>query len=661
MTAALPRRVMAALALVAVSATTALAQTTTQDLKRMSLEDLTAIEVSTVSRTPEPTNSVPAAVFVITQEDIRRSGATTLPEVLRLAPGIQVARIDASRYAIGMRGFADRLARSMLVMMDGRAVYSPLFAGTYWEVQDTLLPDVERIEIIRGPGGTLWGANAVNGIINIITKSAADTEGLLVTADLGSDPRGLVGVRFGGAAGANGKLRAYLKAFQRDAELHSDSLDYDAWHMVQGGFRGDWSFAGARTLTIQGDAYGVGLGQKVTLFTETPPYSETSVRTSPLSGANVLARWSGPGGRHGRFQLQTYYQRTSRDEIPVAEARDTFDLDFQHRRRLLTRHDIVWGAGYRFTDGRIRAVAPSQFFPDDRADSLYSAFVQDDVAIVSDRLRAIVGFKVEHNAYSGVEFQPSGRLAWTLNPRHTFVWSATRAVRTPSRVETDYTTGSVANPAVPTFVRLLPNDAFESEKVTAYEMGYRLRPAGALYVTLSAFFNDLDDTLSTELLTSFVEPAPARLILPVTFANGLHGNSHGLEVTSDVRPAPWWRLTANYSYLRIQMTRNPGSTDVQERRYEGQSPRHQVQLQSSLDLPGRLELDWRLRYVSELSSAVDAYATSNVRLSWPLTAGLAVSVVGQDLHAPHHLEWPASGGVTVQVRRSGYVGLTWRR
>ena len=646
------------------SSTTASGQTGPRELKRMSLEELMAIEITTVSRVPERTAAVPAAVYVITQDDIRRSGATSLPEVLRLAPGIQVARLDASRYAIGMRGFADRLARSMLVLVDGRAVYSPLFAGTYWEVQDTLLEDIERIEVIRGPGGTLWGANAVNGIINIVTKQAGDTQGTLVTANLGSNAFGPVGVRYGGSAGSRFRFRAYGKAFQRDAQFHPDDVDYDDWRMIQGGFRGDWSLPRSRTVTVQGDAYAVRLGQRVALPTLTPPFARVSTRDAPLSGGNLLARWSGPVGGQGAFQLQTYYDRTSRDELPVAETRDTFDVDFQHRRHLWTRHDLVWGLGYRVTAGRISAVQPTAFSPEDRSDNLYGAFVQDDIALVPERLRVIFGTKVEHNAYSGFEIQPSGRIVWTLDSANTLVASVTRAVRTPSRVETDYTTTSLANPAIPAFVRLRPNQEFRSEELVAYEMGYRARPVDRLYVTFSGFHNQLENALSTELLASFVEtaPPPPRLILPVTFANGLTGKSYGLEVAGDVRPATWWRWTANYSYLQIEVSRKPGSADVsQERRYEGLAPHHQVQIRSSLDLPRGFEFDWFLRYTSELTAGpVPAYTTSNARLSWQAAPRLEVALVGQDLHQPRHLEWPSGAGANVQVQRSGYVSVTWR-
>jgi iron complex outermembrane receptor protein len=646
-------------------ATEVLAQPTVEDLKRLTLEDLISIEVSTVSRMPERTTVAPAAVYVITQEDIRRSGASSLPEVLRLAPGVQVARIDASRYAVGMRGFADRLARSMLVLVDGRAVYSPLFAGTYWEVQHTLLDDIERIEVIRGPGGTLWGANAVNGIINIVTKAAQDTQGVFVRAAAGSEPHGLLGVRFGGAAGPSFHYRIYAKAFDRGAQFQPAGLEYDDWRMVQSGFRGDWLLPASRSLTLQGDVYAVRLGQRTSLTSYTPPFARVGSRTAPLSGGNVLARWAGPTGTGRTFQLQTFYDRTNRDEVPVAEVRDTFDVDFQYRHPLSASHELVWGVGYRVTAGRITAIAHSAFLPPDRTDHLVSAFVQDEVALVRDRLRVSFGTKLERNAYSGVEFQPSGRLTWSLNPAHTIVASVTRAVRTPSRVETDYTTTSLADPATPAFVRLLPNPEFEAERLVAYEAGYRVRPVGPVYVTVSAFYNHLDNVLSTDLLPAFFEttPPPNRRILPVTFRNGLQGNSHGVELTGEVRPLPWWRWTAGYSFLRIQMTRKQGSTDVsQERRYEGLSPRHQVQVRSSLDLPKEVALDWFFRYVSALPAGpIPEYGTSNLRLAWPIGTGFELAVVGENLHRRRHVEWPSGAGANAQVERSVYVNLTWRR
>jgi iron complex outermembrane receptor protein len=634
---------------------------TTQELKRMSLEDLLKIEVTTASRTPEPTSNVAAAVFVITQEDIRRSGATSIPQVLRLAPGLQVARINGGAWAIGIRGFADRLARSVLVLIDGRAVYSPLFAGTYWENQDTLLADVDRIEIIRGPGGTLWGANAVNGIINIITKSATNTRGVYVNAGGGSEDRGFSSFRYGANSGS-GNIRGYFKALDRGPAFHADDNNFDGWRSGQAGFRGDWGLSPDRTLTIQGDAYYGRLGERATVALYTPPFSQTTNVDAPISGANVLARFVSDAAAGDSFQLQAYYDRTNRDEIPIAEDRDTGDLDFQHTLRRWQRQTVTWGAGYRVSSGRITAVAPSAIEPVRRTDNLFSAFVQDELVLAPNRLGLAIGSKFEHNSYSGFEMQPTVRALWTITSANT-VWAAvTRAVRTPSRVETDYTTTSLVSAATPTFVRLLPNPAFDSEKLVAYEAGYRLRPGDRLYLTASAFFNHLTDTLGTDLLTSFVEAGqPPRLILPVDFANSLHGNSQGIELTSDYRPTTWWRVTGNYSYVFVSMSRNPGSRDVsQERHYEDAIPNHQVQAGSSFDVSD-WSFDWMFRRVSELKSpTVAAYNASDVRIGWRMTPRLELSLVGQDLFDAHHVEWPSSGA-NVAVQRGVYAAVTWRR
>lgn len=656
-------RVVAAAFVAVLAAVSASAQTPSpQDLKRLSLEELLRVEISTVSRVPEPSTSVPAAVFVLTPDDIRRSGATSLPEILRLVPGMQVAQQDAARYAIGIRGFADRLSRSMLVLIDGRAVYSPLFAGTYWEVQDTMLQDIERIEVIRGPGGTLWGANAVNGIVNIITKRAADTQGTLVTATAGSSLRGPVGIRYGGRAGAQGSFRAYAKAVDREPQFHADGAAYDTNDMVQGGFRADWTLGPSRSVTLQSDIYRAGLGQVVSETLTAPPFTQVSTRDADLSGGNLLARY-GAHAFGGDYQVQTYYDRTRRDERPVGETRDTLDVDFQQRRRAGTRHDIVWGAGYRVTRGRIRAVSPTAFVPDERTDNLYTAFAQDDYAVAPNRLRLIVGTKFEHNDYSGFEVQPSARTIWTIDSANTVFAAVTRAVRTPSRVETDYTTTSLAVASVPAFVRLLPNPAFVPEELTAYELGYRVRPVSRLYLTASSFINDLQHAESTELLPAVVEstPPPARVILPVMFANGLHGHSYGLELTSDIRPVSWWRATVNYAFLRIQMTRNPGSVDVsQERRDEGLSPHHQLQIGSSLDLPGRTSFDWFFHFNSQLPAGpVPAYGMSTLRFAWQPRPQLDVALIGENLQSGHHLEWPAGAGGNVQIERRAHLTVTW--
>ncbi len=654
---------LAAGCVLALGAANARAQTT-QDLKRMSLEELLNVDVTTVSRAPEPTMSVPAAVFVITADDIRRSGAQSIPEALRLAPGVQVARINAGTWAIGMRGFADRLARSMLVLIDGRAVYSPLFAGTYWETQDTLLEDVDRIEVIRGPGGTLWGANAVNGIINIITKPASATAGTLASAGAGSSERGFLGVRYGGRAGEAWNYRVYGKAFDRTSQFHSDGLDFDGLRLGQGGFRADWNPTSRRGVTLQGDVYDARLGERPTVTSYTAPYANTSDLDAPLSGGDLLTRWSDGLGRAGSFQLQAYYSRTSRSELPVTEKRDTADLDFQQRPPRWRGHQITWGAGYRVTSGDIVAVAPTAFFPPRRTDNLFSWFAQDELSVVP-RVRVTLGSKFEHNGYSGFEVQPSIRLLWTPTARQAAWAGVTRAVRTPSRVETDYTTTSLVSATGPVFVRLIPDPAFVPEKLTAYQAGYRVQPAAPMFLSLASFYNRIDDVLSTEATPAFTEPAadPVRVVIPVTFGNGLEGASYGAELSADVRPGARWRLTGSYSLLVIQLSKKPGSGDVsQERRNEGQSPRHQLQVQSSVDLPRGWMIDAFLRHISRLpASQVPAYTTFDLRAAWRATPALEVALAGQDLGQAHHLEWPSGASANIEIRRSAYLSITWRR
>ena len=513
--------------------------------------------------------------------------------------------------------------------------------------------------MIRGPGGTLWGANAVNGIINIITRNAKDTQGTLVDVGGGSEDRAFGSARYGGTSGAL-SYRAYGKAFDRAPEFHADGNNYDGFRGGQGGARADWSLANQRTLTIQGDAYDLRLGERPSVTSYTPPFSQATNLDAPLSGGNVLVRYAG-----SNFQLQTYYDRTNRDEIPVAEDRDTADVDFQQTLRSGRRNTLTWGAGYRITSGRIRAIPPTAFTPNDRTDQLYSAFGQDEIVLSPNRWRLTLGAKVEHNDYSGFEIQPSARLLWTPDRKDVLWASVTRAVRTPSRVETDYTTASLATTApLPTFVRLLPNPDFVPEELIAYELGYRARPIDRAYVTVSAFYNDLQHTLSTELLTAFVEttPPPVHLILPVDFANGLHGNSQGVEMTGEVRLASWWRLTGNYSYLYVAMSRNPGSRDVsQEKHYEGAIPRHQVQAGSSFDV-ARWSFDWLFRYVSDLpASSVPSYSASDIRVGWRLNSHVELSLVGQDLFDDHHLEWPSGSGANIEIQRSVYGRLTWRK
>jgi iron complex outermembrane recepter protein len=631
------------------------------DLKRLSVEQLMEVEVTSVSRKPQRREEAAAAIFVITQEDLRRSGATTLAEALRMAPGVHVARATSDDWAVGIRGFTSRLSRSMLVLIDGRSVYTPLFAGVYWQVQDTLLEDVDRIEVIRGPGGTLWGANAVNGVVNVITKSAADTHGQLVVAGGGSEERAFGGARHGGRVG-DVHYRVYGKGFERDAAFSRDVRDYDGWAMGQGGFRADWLPAGPDRVTVQGDYYGGEAGSRAVRTTIEPPSIGVRVRDIDLAGGNVLGRWQHAFTGGSATALQLYYDRTDRHDVNFEEERDTVDLDFQHRIPV-GPNEVVWGLGYRVSSGRADAVSSLTVTPKQRTNHLVSGFLQNELVLLDDRLHLIAGSKLEWNDYSGVEIQPNARVLFEPAPRHALWAAVSRAVRTPSRVEQDLEADTLVDPATPIFARLIGDGRFKSETVLAYELGYRVQPRDDLSIDLAAFYNDYDDLLSAELGTPFLEPTSTgeRTIVPVFFRNRLQGDVYGVELAVEARPASWWRLAASYAYLQVDLSPDPGSRDVTGPSVEGSSPHNQVMLRSLLDLPHRVELDATVRYVDNVAAQdVDRYIELDLRLGWRATPNLEVSVVGQNLAQNHHAEFGTDGGPPVEIQRGLYGKVVWR-
>jgi iron complex outermembrane receptor protein len=634
------------------------------DPTQISLEDLLKIEVVSITKRPESRAEVAAAVYVITQDDIRRSGVTSLPEALRLAPGVQVAHIDANKWAIGVRGFASRLSRSLLVLIDGRSVYSPLFAGVYWEVQDTLLEDVDRIEVIRGPGGTIWGANAVNGVINIITKRAQEIQGGLLVAGGGSEEQGFGGVRYGGNIGENLFYRVYGKAFNRDAAFHGTGSDFDDWRMGQAGFRLDWDGHHGDTITAQGDIYTGDAGQRAVLTTFAPPFRTTVEADADLAGGNLLGRWQRVFSPASDLSVQLYYDRTYRREPTFRESRDTFDIDVQHHFRIPWQQEIRLGFGYRLTSDDTAAVPTIVFTPSGRTDQLFSTFVQDEIRLLAEQLRLIIGSKFEHNDYSGFEFQPSVRLAWILALQHT-AWAAfTRTVRTPSRVEHDLSATGLLDPGTPTFVRVLGSTAFVSEKLLAYELGYRVQPMSRLFLDVATFYNRYTDLLSLEPGTPFPEamPPPAHIIVPLLIRNGLHGEGYGVELAAEWQPFDWWRVSGVYSYLHLNLTRDKDSLDASTvRSTEGSSPTHQLSLRSFLSLPWHLEFDLVGRYIDYLpSQGVASYLTLDIRLGWRPLPPLTIAVVGQNLLMNHHAEFSGGSSGITEIERSVYGKVVWR-
>ncbi len=501
-------------------------------LKRLSLDQLMNIEVMSVSRRPEHLFETPSAIQVITQDDIRRSGATSLPEALRLASNLQVAQVDARQWAISARGFNSTTANKLLVLIDGRTVYTPLFSGVFWDVQDVLLSDVDRIEVISGPGATLWGANAVNGVINVITKDAKETGGLLVTGGGGSELRGLGSARYGGGLGAHANYRIYGKAFSRDATLLPNGQDTtDGWHMGQGGFRLDWEASAGDRLSLLSDWYGGRIAQ--------PSPGHIAV-----SGGNVIAKWAHPISAKSELTVQAYYDRTHRD-IPgtFGEDLDIYDIDVQHRAAVHARHNVVWGAGYRLMNDRVVNTAALAFLPPHVARQWFTAFAQDEIALASDRLHVTLGTKIEHNDYTGFEIQPSGRVNWTFSPSRTLWAAISRAVRTPSRIDRE-----LYAPGQPPYY-LAGGPDFRSENELAYELGYR-HQQGALVLAFASFYSRYHGLRSLEQVNP---PNPT----PIVIANGQHGESYGAEATASYRITDDWQLHAGYTELRVHIWPNP--------------------------------------------------------------------------------------------------------
>ena len=644
------------------------------DLTELSLEELMEIEIISASKKEEKLFEAAAAVYVITQEDIRRSGVTNVPEALRMVPGMQVACIDANKWAISSRGFNDLFANKLLVLMDGRSVYTPVFSGVFWDMQDVLVEDVERIEVIRGPGATLWGANAVNGIINILTKNAKDTQDGLVSLGVGSEERGFGGVRHGGKLGEDVYYRVYAKYLNRDHFVDvSGEEAADGWDVLQGGFRMDWEVSGSNLLTLQGDVYGGDVGQIYSFVTSLePPYVRTFDFDTPMGGRNVLGRWEHVFSEAQDIALQLYYDRTEREEAVVEAIVNTFDVDFQHRLGIGDRQELVWGFGYRLIQDEIDGTFTVSLDPESRDYQLINAFVQDEIALVEDRLRLTLGSKLEHNDYTGFEIQPNARLLWMPHERHT-VWTAvSRAVRTPSRAEDDMRVVILASPPgvlfpdTPTgLVVLMGNRDFASEELLAFELGYRAHPTDWLLLDIATFYNVYDKLRTFEPDTPFIEtvPAPEHLVVPVFAKNEMNGETYGVEFASDWRVMDWWRLRAAYTYLQMQLRLDRDSGDTMSEGVEEASPDHQFSLRSMMDLPRSLELDLGCRYVDDLSTLnVKGYLSFDVRLGWKPRKSIELSFVGYSLLDDHHPEFKPKLTyiLPTEVERGVYGAIGWR-
>lgn len=628
----------------------------------LDIDALAAIRVTSVSKKPEAPFLAPSAISVITREDIRRSGHRTIAEALRMVPGMQVARINSSNWAVSARGFNSDFANKLLVLIDGRNVYNPIFAGVYWDVQDVMLEDVDRIEVIRGPGATLWGANAVNGVINVVTSSAKETQGGLVSAGGGLEERGFAAARYGGRLG-DAFYRIYLKYDDRDGFEDPEGRDIDDdWRMARAGFRIDRAIPERRSMRLSGEVFHQDAGQTAIALEPIFPVTE---RDGEAAGGHVIGRWEEQLGEGAVFSTQAYVDVFRRNRIVADEDREAYDLELQYRRPLGEGREITLGGGYRHLSDSLDGTPRIALTPSSRETDLYSGFVQVEQKLLDDRLRLIAGTKLEHNDFTGFEVQPSGRVSFAIDDGR-MVWGAiSRALRTPARADSGISVPIAVLPGegeIPAVLTVVGDTRIEAEKLVAYEIGYRWRAGRRLLFDLTGFYNDYEDLVTFATGEEpFVRPGPPRpfLVVPLRLRNGLDGETFGAEAAATWEPVDVWRGIAAYSWLDTDVE-VPGSASAESS--AGGSPQHQLSLRSELDLSDRLELDGALYYVDTLSSGgIGSYVRLDVRLGWRPRPDLELALVGQNLGDPGHVEFDSPGvQPRTEIQRAVYAKVVWR-
>ena len=640
------------------------------DLTNASLEDLMNIEVVSVTKTEQKLSRTASAVFVVTQEDIRRSGALNIPDLLRMVPGIDVAQIDANTWAISARGFNARFANEMFVMVDGRSVYTDTFGGVFWDVLNLPLDDIERIEVIRGPGGSVWGANAVNGVVNIVTKKASETRGVLLTSGGGNVQQGFGTVQYGGNLGDSTQFRAYTSYFNSNHFPGISDVDGgDGWHSLQGGFRTDSSVTSKDNLAFQGVIYVNREGQpSYTLPSVTTPTTIPIELRVNLDGGFVEGTWNRQYSPHSDTTLQFSYDQYERND-QLRDARRTFDLTFQHHLRIADRHDLVWGLEFRDSSSSTDGNLFISLVPPVRHTQLYGMFAQDDISMLDDQLHVMLGTKLEDNYYTGFNLMPSARAAW-MPTRNQTLWAAVSdAVRSPADLDTGIRAGisTFREPdGTPAVVTLTGNPKLDDEALIAYELGYRRLISDRLSLDFAAYYNNYRHQETFEPAAPFLvdTPAPSHFVVPILFANLMHGETHGLEAAANWKVTNRWSLSSGYAFEEIHMRLAPGSHDTTSvSAAQGSSPDHSTQLRSHLILPHGLSWDSSAYFVDRLTDPiVPAYTRVDSGLAWHFAEGARLSVFGQNLVRDHHMEFVDTNRSiqTTLTKRGVYAELSWQ-
>lgn len=642
-----------------------------RDLTAYSLEDLMNVQVTSVSKREQKLSKAGAAIYVINQEDIRRSGATNIPDLLRMVPGVHVAQINAHTWAISVRGFTDKYGDKVLVMIDGRSVYTPLTSGVNWDQQDVPLEDIDRIEVIRGPGGTVWGANAVNGVINIITKSSKTTPGGFVSAGAGTQEAAQGLLQYGGAIGRKGAYRVFGDyANLGNAPAPNGESVTDGWHKSHLGFRSDWALSPKDTMTVQGDLFQAREAQTIsTLFTNNLPFQATVDDQITVGAGNILGRWDHALSNGSGTSLQVYYDGYSRRERGLGEHRNSVDVDFQHHLTLGSRNNVEWGGGYRVTSDNLTPGYAIFYQPARRTDNLFSTFLEDEIKLTPS-VGLTLGTKVEHNSYTGFEFEPSAQLLWNLTTRQTLWASASRAIRQPARadfhIRVDVAAFALDNGGFG-IAELSGNVNRKAERLYDFEVGYRAQLTRRFSLDLTTFSSYYHGLQTNEPGDPFftADPAPLHLLVPIIFDDNAHAHNYGAEVFANWSLTRRWRISPGYSFLQMHVAGDPPTQDPDPGAIARESPKHQFQIRSFLNLTRRLEWEAAVFQVGGLKDGgggpTSSYTRLDSRLGWRVGESLELSVGGQNLLSPAHAEYHDTFSILHSlVPRSVFGKVTWR-
>ena len=632
-----------------------------EDYFDLTIEQLLDTRVLSVSKKDESIAEAPAAIYVVTSEDIARSGVTNIPDALRMVPGVNVARSDANSWAVSIRGFNSGLANKLLVLVDGRSIYNPVFGGVLWEAHNLMLENIERIEVIRGPGGALWGANAVNGVINITTKHTRDTQGETVSA-LAGNTEASVNARHGGKIGEDGTYRIYATALKHDNSPKPGGGEaYDEWNDFRTGFRADWG----DNFTLQGDAYRSETQQLRTQYSFVAPYAVLKHQNIIYEGVNILGRWSNEFSDGGQLNLKAYVDWTKRDEpVNFIDDRLTYDTEAQYNFAPMGRHELVVGTGFRYINDKDTGFENVVFTPSEHRNNLYNVFFQDKIALSAERWFLTLGSKFEHTDYSGAEFLPNVRLQWHPTDQQ-MVWiAASKAVRTPTPLETDLdialVIGSVPGIPLPLKIAFVPNDDFKSERLVAYEFGYRNQISQTVSLDIAAFHNDYDDlqTLTDQNLEIVINnQVPPHVLFPIKFTNYQRGQTYGVETALNWTATENLKLGLSYSTLRMDLT----ATGPIREGIGRVDPEQQAGAKIFWTINNSWTLDSQVTYVDELPGMkVDSYTRLDINLGGRLTKSLRVNLVGQNILEKRHREFGEVGDLNLaEIERSVFAKLTW--